>query len=463
MESTHRPGPSTGLELGFNLKTLWFVFMLFVLYGTLMPFNLCIESECVNEQLSRIVWIPFNHPEGIRGSLRDIVQNILFFIPFGFLGFLVHREQGVSRILWVTFLGFCLSFSVETFQLFAADRSSSMEDITTNSMGSFLGALGAYLFVAIFKSALESPQLKQYKDHKLFQLLMMVLAVSVIASLQPFDLTVRLAGIGGDINTLMVNPFAWAGPWKEEGLIFLQSALLAYLSSLWFKSIGYKTLLGWGLLLALLVNVGLELAQVVISSRQAHAHQVLIAIGASFVGSLMVVGYRWPLKWWAFLLALMTFVAVGIESLSPFQWADQYTTIQWFPFWGYYDVPTFLALSDFLETMLKYLPLGFLMAVVWQGRLSPMIWAGVLSGSMALILEASQGWVVGRYPDITDVLGAIAGCCGGYLISCRWWQAGMGEATLKMDREESPRFASSATVKQEAKRKPPANPLAGPW
>jgi glycopeptide antibiotics resistance protein len=79
-------------------------------------------------------------------------------------------------------------------------------------------------------------------------------------------------------------------------------------------------------------------------------------------------------------------------------------------------------MSDFIESNLAFFPLGFLFcSLLPQARAS--LLALVVSGTFALVIEFGQGFVMGRFSDVTDVLGAILGTLAGSLVVKRGWPA----------------------------------------
>ena len=68
-------------------------------------------------------------------SLDNLVQNILLFLPVGFLYRLTTGRRGVL------FLGAGLSFGIEIVQLFIPARTTSMVDVLANVSGAGLGAV----------------------------------------------------------------------------------------------------------------------------------------------------------------------------------------------------------------------------------------------------------------------------------------------------------------------------------
>jgi VanZ family protein len=99
--------------------------------------------------------------------------------------------------------------------------------------------------------------------------------------------------------------------------------------------------------------------------------------------------------------------------LSPFQFSSTYHSFGWFPFHGYYVRTTFEALSHVIEQLVLYFPLGFLVA--YPGRPTAGLARRALVATLAIAgpIEYLQGWVDGRYPDVTDVGIALLGAALG--------------------------------------------------
>ena len=78
--------------------------------------------------------------------VRDIVANIIFFLPVGFFSATLFRRS-FKKIISIIFLsaaiGASLSITVELLQITLPSRYSSMIDVFSNTTGTALGALGA--------------------------------------------------------------------------------------------------------------------------------------------------------------------------------------------------------------------------------------------------------------------------------------------------------------------------------
>ena len=83
------------------------------------------------------------------GISDDVVVNILAFIPLGFLSFLAIRSVSSSwfkRSLFVLASGLSLSLFAESLQYFSPNRTSSLNDVINNGIGTALGVAVAGLY-----------------------------------------------------------------------------------------------------------------------------------------------------------------------------------------------------------------------------------------------------------------------------------------------------------------------------
>jgi len=407
-----------------NLKFLWFLYGVFILYGTLIPFNLCLNIACIKSNMSAISWLPFIDADGTRASIPDIVQNILFFIPFGFLGyFSCSNSNKLKRAVQVTFYGAILSLFVELCQLFTLDRTTSVTDLVTNTTGTLIGA-----FVASTVTLFMKQRLTDQRDHrKQAQWATFILLVAfvfiVLAELQPFDFTLDVGQVGSRIKALINNPVHFHMPLTNEGVTFLQFFLFGLSFSIYLKNKAIKNYMLKGGLYACLIGILLESAQMIVSSRMPDAQDVLVIILGSTMGAffLELNLANIPASIWSIAIILATGVAVGIQTLSPFKIKPDFTTFNWFPFRPYYERTTFVALSNFIESLFSYFPMGFVLQFLHRKEKSFWLNIALITCTLSFIFELMQAKIVGRYPDITDVLGALIGAILGAKVYLDGW------------------------------------------
>jgi VanZ family protein len=352
---------------------------------------------------------------GRRLSIPDVVQNILFFLPFGALGFL-SGVQRLRRIVFVTLLGAALSIAVEGLQLFVSDRVSSLGDVLTNAMGALIGAVAAWLLHGLFVAAVRRLRTEGLADADEIRPLAIAVLVLLIAAWQPFDVTLETGTVATKVRSLQGNLWQFTGL-RDEGTslmlaAFFATTLASYLSVLGERRVGSKTAaLGVGSVFLL------EASQLFIGSRMPSLWDALVSsIGVVIGAVLWSVAARiiWP-RLWLIVLIMLTAGSAALQMLSPFEIAAQYHAIGWFPFFGYYSHTTFETLSHVIELLLLYFPLGFWIAMSGERPASkvtagkPVLLALALTLLIAAPIEYLQGWVVGRYPDLTDVALSLAG------------------------------------------------------
>ena len=99
--------------------------ILIILFLTLNPFYLAIPHR---------IHIEFaTYPE-------DVIENVLMFLPLGFLYRLITKRRGA----WL--LGALISTSIEITQIFIPARTTSPTDVLNNTLGAGLGVLLYDLF-----------------------------------------------------------------------------------------------------------------------------------------------------------------------------------------------------------------------------------------------------------------------------------------------------------------------------
>lgn len=78
-------------------------------------------------------------------TLLDVVQNVLLFLPFGYLAasFFPAGTSGMGPPAWACLAGLGLSVCVEILQTWIPGRYPSLSDVILNGLGALGGALWA--------------------------------------------------------------------------------------------------------------------------------------------------------------------------------------------------------------------------------------------------------------------------------------------------------------------------------
>jgi VanZ family protein len=99
--------------------------------------------------LTRFPWDPSSRFD----EVKDILGNILLFVPFGFLfhAFLgVRHGQTVKTVAFVMVVGTLFSLMMESLQYLIISRDSSLIDVINNSVGTALGIVAERFDLGLF-------------------------------------------------------------------------------------------------------------------------------------------------------------------------------------------------------------------------------------------------------------------------------------------------------------------------
>ena len=111
----------------------------------------------------------------------------------------------------------------------------------------------------------------------------------------------------------------------------------------------------------------------------------------------------------------------AIQELSPFAVAPTRNPVEWIPFLSYYQYTSTVTITHVLEMLLMFLPFGFVLSLsVARGRGWLLAAAG--TGFAVIPLEFAQGFISGRYPDVTDVGVCVAGSLVGVGLASIGWE-----------------------------------------
>jgi VanZ family protein len=115
-----------------------------ILFLTLYPFEFLPHPKGIGHAS------PLLLGHGAKASgVRDVVLNVLLFVPFGFALGSKLRKQGRSwpkALLYTWLIGILLSYGIELVQLYVPERDSGWGDVVTNSTGSAMGCAIAIFF-----------------------------------------------------------------------------------------------------------------------------------------------------------------------------------------------------------------------------------------------------------------------------------------------------------------------------
>ena len=127
-------------------KTTHILFTIYIfLVIWIILFKLAISADQL-PQFRSINLIPFYYPNKTAYQIREVLDNLIIFIPFG----LYLKTLNIDSKRTV-FLGFLFSFSLELSQYIFCVGASDITDLITNTTGALVGVFIYYLLKKIFK------------------------------------------------------------------------------------------------------------------------------------------------------------------------------------------------------------------------------------------------------------------------------------------------------------------------
>ena len=315
-------------------------------------------------------------------ATRDILLNIVLFIP---LGFLVERTAGGQFRVWhVVALGVATSIVIEVAQLFLPDRWTTASDVLANGAGAALGASAS----ATLRRLLGQDQSlagRLFLDLPLLGLCWLLLPMLWVEAIQgPLASQLSLMAAGG---------FAIAGAGRSNAARERQPS-----GVLWPLAVGWSVT-------ATLPGLAWQPVQMVLA--------VGVAIAACIIGD----------RWWrdgsgserrveprvlaVFLLALVPwFITKSIIDLtdprSPLQIRER--ILEWLALGGGFTVLGY-ALAEWRGRSARtwpnsaLLPMGVAVLVALplaRGRSTMLLAAGIVAAFGALLFEVQRAHIVAR-------------------------------------------------------------------
>ena len=410
------PSAATTTRHSRHFRTFAFVYVLFIVYVTTIPFSFGLTSEQVMAHFHRVSWIPFFNPDGSRASLPDMVQNVVLFAPLGLLLVMSLARRVTTpgaRIATATGLGLLLSVTVETLQLFTTDRTTSATDVATNTIGTCLGAWSTSFFASLLAALHRHPRVERLLSRQSAYPVLASLAIVTVGAWQPFDFTLDVGTILSKAHSLWRHPIDIPSMPSDEVAIALRMALLVVALASWFRDGSVEHPRRRALGIGLLLGVGLEASQLFIESRMPGAQDALSACLGALGGFAVLPRVRAAsARTWAWTTIVLTILSAAVADLSPFQISSEASRINLVPFIAHYTRSDMAPLADFLDAAILYLPMGFVVAVVF-GRRTAWWLALAVTATSSLALEMAQRFIETRYADITDPLAAILGAAVG--------------------------------------------------
>ncbi len=421
-----------------RLVLLFLFYLGFVVYGSLIPFEL--RPLTLDQALVRFRHIAYL--ELGAASRADWIANLVLYVPLAFFGcsaLLGLREARRSgAVILIGILAFCVAVAVavEFIQQFFAPRTVSLNDLVAEILGS-IGGIGLWRYGRHYLAALLDSFARGGRESvqaaaTAYTLLYLILA------LFPYDFVV----FGDELLTRLVSPnLGWLlAPACGDGVLcaarlageVLAIAPLGLLVILATPYLSYRHLF----LLGLSLGIGLEMLQILLISGTAQGMSALMrGVGLALGGLAGQTLRRQRVDTMAQLLRravpllappyLLTLAAVNGWFTSPrlafSEGLARIASLRFIPFYYHYFTSESAAMASLLANAAMYAPVGL---ALWAWRRSHRLPdlggtgpAALGAALLALPLELGKLWLSGRHPDLTDVLIAATSAAFSYSLA----------------------------------------------
>jgi VanZ family protein len=354
----------------------------FIVYGSLYPWDF--HSRQFSG--SPFLLLLDSWPDRLSVNLlRDAIINVLLYIPLGAAAFLAFAQKyrAVIGIVGAVLIGFALSTSVEIVQLFEPQRVSSLLDVMTNTAGSLIGAIAAWILFPQWKSANFSRHVAWKREPAAFALLL----IWVSFQLYPLVPSYGFTRLPGKLLALVHSP--WSG-----------LELLACITEGLVVAIICERVFGVATSRLLFICIPLALPVRLMIAGRALAATDLIGIAAAFaIWALFLHRTPYRLR----VCAGIVIITLVVRGVALFYLSRTPSLFHWKPF-------TVSMGNDWTSSALvllrKLFDYGSALWVVHIAGTSYLFAASLVAVTLAVI-EAVQVWLPGRAAESTDPVIAI--------------------------------------------------------
>ena len=414
----------------------WVAWCAFVIYGSLLPFELrSVPWDQAVVEFAHLPWLNI----GLGGRL-DWLANVLLYIPVGFVGtcVLLHDPSGckANRSLYMALaalavfvVGSVLALAVEFTQIYFPPRTVSLNDAVAEVGGTAIGCVLALLFGRAFMRLLTRAASNDAPPRA--ALLQLYLLIYLGLSFFPFDFSTAVAVFEHKLASGGAG--WWLAPINDmrptrQALQIFGEALLTVPFGLALGGVPRRLRWPAAGMLGIGLGVVIEVSQLFLLGATSQGTSVLsrgvgFAVGAWLAPRaitlrttltdtrlrLIVTAAAVP---WLLVLAYLS--GWGQRHVVVAGWFERASDLHYTPLYYHYYTSESSALTSLLQCVASYAWVGIAGGLLWA-RPRPRF-AAVLAGLTASFFEASQLVLVGRHPDPTNVLIAAAAAWVAHLV-----------------------------------------------
>ncbi|MGP8243562.1 MAG: VanZ family protein [Bryobacteraceae bacterium] len=376
--------PDDGAAEGGTVVGRFLLFtVLLIVYGSLFPFHFGARAEIPDP-----VWtLTHNWPAIDRYFYRDVVVNVLLYMPLGVLVFVWLR--GRLALVQAAVLGLAggalLSGGMEFLQAFDRPRQPSPLDLITNVLGTAAGIALARTYETALARLSRHPALKAALRPSGAWLLLLFWAASQASPFFPS------LGVFAFRHKLMALSNLGAFHWTDVPAIAVDCLAVACLLEAVAGARASRRLLPFVLLLIP--------AKILIQDRNPQLAELL---GAACAGLVWGCGF-WRYRRHILVVAWLSVAGLIVRGLAPYHFHAAAGPFSWAPFGATLSYDYAAAMQPVLRKGFLYGASIWLFWAAWRRRLGPTIGIAALLAA----IECVQRHLPGRTPEITDPIYAL--------------------------------------------------------
>jgi len=397
------------------------LYCVFIIYGSLIPFDFSFSAETAGHQLAKVHVLPFSGGQRV-WSVADMASNIALFVPFGLLLAAArgHGQKPVRVLGLVTVASLAFGTAVESAQLFLPSRTASPVDVACETIG---GIGGGFLALYWLRGGLAHAMLRG----PLWSVLTVLAVALMVDRWYPFAATLDVSTAMQSLRHAQLVPFARWSPDKALDALVPQLIWPAFAGGVSSHlaarmRTGERSPAIIGAIACTLFLAALEAGKLVFAGRSPNVDNVMIGGIAALVGAgilprlaRLAIVSRHRAAW---LIAVAVLLLAHAE-LTPYQFSTtaKLERLEWMPFASYYVADPRTALFDLGNKLLLSGFLGFAVALEWPSNGAAPVIAGIVCG---VVLEAAQLFTLTRTASVSDVIIICLGSIFGAIVCRRY-------------------------------------------
>ena len=399
-------------------------YLAIVLLATLTQLDFTLDFEAAAGRVARAFT-----PTLQWGDAVDALRNLTLFAGLGAVWVVTSFTGKIGReIRMATLVGFCLSATVEAFQLFSPIRTASLVDVTTNT----IGALGGALIVALL--IVDLTRAKGARSYLGIPTLLLAggYALALLCEAATPLFSEQQSGMYGPLVDRVLLGLRLSTPLSWRQIPFLDLVLFAPVGFLLVMMVAERRrdagrpwvwVAGAGTVLAFAVEAVHGVLSLAVRWEAAAIHSLALALGAWAAQRwlpALTQRLRGSARAGAVIMCYGALLVVwGWRPFVPYidgsAIAGQLTASHLIPLASLATRPDVFSALHVVQQFALYFPLGAMLAV-WPLRLHGR-WSGLGPALLlAVVIELGHLGIAGRYFDLTNALIAWAGLGIGWIV-----------------------------------------------